>query len=129
MRAVDTNLVVRYITRDDPKQSAVAGRLFGREAVWISKTVLLETEWVLRGAYGFEPAAVIAALESVLGLPNVTIEDAIAVAQALRWARNGMDLADALHVASPGPATSFVTFDGDLLKQARRLGLTAVSTP
>jgi len=123
MRAVDTNLIVRYITRDDPKQSAIAGRIVGSERIWIAKTVLLESEWVLRGVYGYATTEVLAALRALLGLPNVSIEDAEAVAAALAWAQNGLDFADALHAASSGPAERFVTFDTDLVKKARKLGV------
>lgn len=123
MLAVDTNLIVRYVTRDDRRQSAVAGRIMRDDSVWISKTVILETEWVLRGVYDFPEAEVLDAIEAVLGLPNVTVEDAPAVARAISWARAGIDLADALHAASLGPAKGFVTFDSDLIKQGRRLSL------
>ena len=127
MRAVDTNLVVRYITHDDARRSAVAGRIVGAERVWIAKTVLLESEWVLRGVYGFAESEVLSALRSVLGLPNVSVEDAEAVAASLAWAQNGMDFADALHAASSGPAERFVTFDASLVKKARKLGVAVVA--
>lgn len=127
MRAVDTNLIVRYITRDDPRQSAIAGRIVGAERIWIAKTVLLESEWVLRGVYGFATAEVLAALRALLGLPNVSVEDAEAVAAALAWAQSGMDFADALHAASSGPAERFVTFDAALVKKGRKLGIAIVA--
>lgn len=126
MRAVDTNLIVRYITRDDPKQAAIAGRIVGSERIWVAKTVLLESEWVLRGVYEFSATEVLAALQALLGLPNVSTEDAEAVAAALSWAQGGMDFADALHAASAGPADRFITFDADLVKKAKKLGVAAV---
>ena len=49
MIAVDTNVLVRLLTGDEPEQAAAARRLFASEAIWIGKTVLLETGWVLRG--------------------------------------------------------------------------------
>ncbi len=51
MLAVDTNVLVRLVTRDDPDQARRAFALFKRERLWIGKTVLLETEWVLRYSY------------------------------------------------------------------------------
>lgn len=125
MRAADTNRVVRYITRDDPRQAAIAGRIIGAESIWLAKTVLLESEWVLRGVYGFAEADVLTALRALMGLPNVQVEDAEAVAAALAWSQSGMDFADALHAASAGPAKRFVTFDADLVKKGRKLGVAA----
>src|ERR1041385_573755 len=55
MLAIDTNVVVRYLTSDHPKQAARAEALVERQDVFVATTVLLETEWVLRSAYGFEP--------------------------------------------------------------------------
>jgi len=55
MIAVDTNVVVRFLVRDDPKQAARAAELIRDNQIWISKTVLLETEWVLRSLYRFSP--------------------------------------------------------------------------
>lgn len=56
MIAVDTNVLVRLLTADDPKQLAAARSLFASDPIWVAKTVLLETGWVLRSLYGFETA-------------------------------------------------------------------------
>src|SRR3954471_11069924 len=56
MLAVDTNVVVRYVTRDHPEQSPRAKALIDGNDVLLATTVLLETEWVLRSAYGFDRA-------------------------------------------------------------------------
>ena len=60
MLAVDTNLIVRYLTGDHPAQSAKARAVIEGEDVFISTTVLLETEWVLRSVYSFDAARVCA---------------------------------------------------------------------
>jgi predicted nucleic-acid-binding protein len=52
--AVDTNVLVRLLTWDDPQQGTAAKSLFAAGPIWIAKTVLLETGWVLRSLYGFE---------------------------------------------------------------------------
>src|SRR6267378_8603383 len=104
MTALDTNVLVRVITNDDKPQAGRAARfLREQESVFIAKTVLLELEWVLRSAYKIEPNAIISALRSILTVINVEIEDEAAVSQALEWYEQGMDFADALHVASAGP--------------------------
>ena len=58
-------------------------------------------------------------LRGVAGLPNVELEDAGAVADALAALERGLDFADALHLASSGGATRFVTFDRRLVRRAR----------
>jgi len=88
--------------------------------------VLLETEWVLRGLYDFSPQSLAEALKALAGLGTVFLEDAGAVAKALNWFEQGLDFADALHLASAGNAKQFATFDRKLARQAR--GVTQVET-
>jgi len=83
MIAVDTNVLVRLLTGDEPRQAAAARSLFASEPIWIAKTVLLETGWVLRSLYGFEESAIREALTRLLGLKNVRTEDESSVAAAL----------------------------------------------
>src|SRR5450432_1976866 len=73
MLAIDTNLIVRSLTGDHPKQSAAARALIEAKDVFVCTTVLMETEWVLRSAYGFAPERVAKALAAFLGLPRVTL--------------------------------------------------------
>ena len=120
MIAIDTNVVVRLLTNDDPAQAARAADLLARERVLVPKTVLLETEWVLRYSYELPPSVVLAAFRKLLGLPQVAAEDATAIARALELYEGGMDFADALHLASARDATAFATFDTRLAKRAGR---------
>ena len=69
MLAVDTNVIVRYLTRDDAEQFARASVLIQNEDVYVCMTVLLETEWVLRRGYRFSRERVPAALAAFAGLP------------------------------------------------------------
>jgi predicted nucleic-acid-binding protein len=126
--AVDTNIVVRLLMGDDAEQAGVAIQLFEREAIFIAKSVILETEWVLRRGYRQTSSAIARALENLVALPNVTFEDIGGVRQALVWHQSGMDFADALHLAASARATRFATFDRDMVKVAKRLDL-AVSEP
>jgi len=124
MIAVDTNVLVRFLVRDDAGQAARAASLIRKEEIWISKTVLLETDWVLRSLYGYSPESVGEALRRLAGLGTVLLEDELAVAKALDWAGEGLDFADALHLASAGDAKLFATFDRKLAKQVKgRTGL------
>jgi predicted nucleic-acid-binding protein len=120
MIAVDTNVLVRFLVRDNPRQAARAAALVRANEIWVSKTVLLETEWVLRSLYGFSPESLAGALRALAGLPTMFLEDEVAVAKALDWFKEGLDFADALHLASAGNAKEFATFDRKLARQARR---------
>lgn len=111
MLAVDTNVIVRYLTGDDPAQFARASALIRDEEVYVCATVLLETEWVLRSAYGFARGRIVEALAAFAGLPRVTLEDPALMAKAIGWMAEGMDFADALHLARTQHCAAFVTFD------------------
>ncbi len=129
MLAIDTNLIVRYLTGDDPEQSAKAKRLIDGEDVFICTTVLLETEWVLRSVYGYPPAQLAGALAAFAGLPRVKIEDPAVAARALDWMRNGLDFADALHLAKAGHCEAFVSFDRRFAAVANSLSEVKVRAP
>ena len=122
MRAVDTNVIVRYLTNDDPKQAAKARALIGHEPIFVPRTVLLEVEWVLRSVYDLPVAKIISALRALAGLPGITVEDAPLVAKAMEWTEAGMDFADALHLAAAAGCAGFLTFDKRFSRSAARLG-------
>jgi predicted nucleic-acid-binding protein len=126
MLAVDTNLIVRYLTGDHPKQSARAKALIDGQPVFAAVTVILETEWVLRSTYEYRPADVARALRGFAGLPTVTVEDGALVAAALDLAEKGMDFADALHLGRSAHCEGFATFDRKFVKAAKGAGHTGV---
>lgn len=126
MLAIDTNVIVRYLTDDHPEQAPRARAVIDGAPVFVPVTVVLETEWVLRSAYDYSPTEVIHALRAFGGLPTVSIEDADAVAAALDLATLGMDFADALHLGRSAHCDAFVTFDRRLIKTAADAGNTAV---
>lgn len=122
MKAVDTNVLARFFVDDpdDPeaaKQRPRATRVMSGE-VFVSTTVLLEFEWVLRGFYERSAGEIGAVLAALCGLENVTLEDRDSVLSALDWHGRGFDLADALHLASSARCEAFVTFDKALAKRA-----------
>lgn len=124
MISVDTNILVRYVTNDDPSQAKRALAVLARkEDIFIAKSVLLETEWVLRAVYDLPALSIQKAILHVLGLPNVIVEDAQEVAQALEYNEKGLDFADALHLASSCDADAFFTFDCALVKKGLYLGV------
>ena len=123
MIAVDTNVIVRIVTHDDPDQARRAVALFERERIFITKTVLLEVEWVLRFSYRLPRAVIVSTLRKVVGLDTVEVEDPNEVSMALDWHEQGLDFADALHLAACGRAIMH-TFDQGFCKAAREQGLT-----
>jgi predicted nucleic-acid-binding protein len=126
MLAIDTNLIVRYLTGDHPKQSPRARKLIDGQPVFAAITVILEVEWVLRSAYGYRPADVTRALRAFAGLSTVTVEDGPVVATALEFAEKGMDFADALHLGKSAHCEGLATFDRQLVKAAKAVGYTGV---
>ena len=127
MRAVDTDIIVRYLTGDDPRQAAKARVLHGHEPVFAPRTVLLKAEWVLRRVYDFPATRIVPALRALAGLPGITFQDACLVAQAMTWTEGGMDLADALHLAGAADSDGFVTFDKRFIRIAAGLGGVSVT--
>jgi predicted nucleic-acid-binding protein len=127
MNAVDTNVLVRLLTSDDPKQAAAARSLFTSEPIWIAKTGLLETCWVLRSLYGFEESAIRDAFVKVLGLHNVHAEDESAVVSALALVTQGIEFADAMHLSSRPVDSAFISFDKSFVQRARRAGVSGIS--
>lgn len=129
MRAIDTNVLVRFLTGDEPDQAARARRLVEAGDIFVATTILLEAEWVLRSAYGFPAPRVVEALRAFAGLPGVALEDPPLAAQALDCAEKGLDFADALHLARAQGCTAFMSFDRKLAKAAKGLGAVKVASP
>lgn len=121
MRAIDTNVAVRLLTADDPLQFQAAKALIQEGETFVPITVVLEIEWVLRSGYGLNGPEIAMGLRKLGGLPGVKIEEAEAVSQAIGWMDEGVDFADALHLARTGHCTAFVTFDRKLAKRAGKL--------
>lgn len=121
MLAIDTNVVIRYLVKDDPVQAAKARKLIVNNDVFVSTTVLLETEWVLRSVYAYESEQIATALASFAGLPRVTVQDALSTATAVDWMLKGIDFADALHLVQSSECEEFVSFDERFVKAANQL--------
>ncbi len=120
MRAIDTNVLVRALVRDDAAQSARAEELLGEHPIFIPVTVILELEWVLRSRYGFAPKVLAQALERIAALGNVVVGERAAVLAAAARVAQGWDFADALHHALSEGCDDFVTLDADLARRASR---------
>lgn len=116
MIALDTNVLARYyvVSSDVPsqKQSAAARKLLeSGKSLFVSKSVVLELEWVLRGYYKSTPQDVLIVMNHLLAMPQLNVEDRVAVELATAALHDGFDFADALHHASSRHCTSMATFD------------------
>jgi predicted nucleic-acid-binding protein len=107
--AIDTNILVRFLTGDDPAQAAVAsGRM--SQAFIILPTVLVETEWVLRASYRWPRELIVAAFRDVIDLP-----EAVGLPVGIDWVLDrfaaGAGFADMMHLSMAADADIFLTFD------------------
>ena len=119
MTAVDVNILIRLLTDDDPAQCARAKKMMKQGPVFIPETVLLECEWVLRCTYQFSRRQIFDGLTGLLGLENVTVAHPVEVFNALNWFLNGMDFAEALHLAGCRHCDKLATFDRAFIKSAK----------
>lgn len=129
MIAIDTNVLIRLLLRDDPIQSEASRKLFASADIFIPDTVLLETEWVLRAVYAFSRSDTCAAFRHICGLKNVTVANAQLLAQLIDWHEAGMDFADAFHLALSQEQDVLRTFDSNFIKVAQKLTERRVEKP
>jgi predicted nucleic-acid-binding protein len=119
MRAVDTNVLVRLVTRDDAEQAAVAEAFIALGA-WVSHLVLAEAMWVLASVYDLGPSAIVTAVEMLLNHRDLSLQDADVVAAALTHFRKqpklGFSDCFVLEVARKAGHTPLGTFDRELSK-------------
>lgn len=120
-KAVDTNVLVRFLLDDGSEQVPVARALFKNETIEIPASVILECEWVLRTAYKIPERQVCEAFVRLLGLDSVYVQDANAVAAATEAHLAGLDFAEALHLYLAGKADELLTFDAEFARRAGRL--------
>ncbi|MGB1128379.1 MAG: type II toxin-antitoxin system VapC family toxin [Opitutales bacterium] len=119
--SIDTNVLVRFLVEDDPKQCAAAKGLFEKQLCFITESVLLEAEWVMRAVYEVDRKVIAAAYRALLRMETVLFPDAGIFRQVITCFEAGFDFADAMHlVRSEGYPMK--TFDRDLMKQATAHG-------
>ena len=127
MRALDTNVLARFFVDDADDAQAAKQRPAAVAALsersFVSVTVLLELEWVMRGFYGLSTRDVSRVLRALSSIEHITLEDRDAVLVALDAFDRGLDFADALHLARSSRASGFATFDQRRAKRAKGLRL------
>ncbi len=122
MKAIDTNVLARFFINDEDDREAAKQRPAAiaamSGAVFVSISVILEFEWVMRGFYELPRKDIQRIFESLCGLENVQIEDRGVVLSALNSYQHGLDFADALHLARADFCSAFLSFDQRLKKRA-----------
>lgn len=131
MIGIDTNVLVRYVVQDDPRQSAVANQfiettLSDDEPGWIASVVLCEFVWVLEAAYGYPRSSIAPALQRLFEVDRFRVETPSLAWRALDEYRSGADFSDALvALCNEHEGCGYTaTFDraASKLKQMRLLG-------
>ena len=127
MRALDTNVLARFFIDDADDAQAAKQRSAAVAALsersFVSVTVLLELEWVMRGFYELPMRDISRVLQTLASIEHITLEDRDAVLMALDAFDKGLDFADALHIARSSRASRFATFDRRLARRAKSLAL------
>jgi predicted nucleic-acid-binding protein len=123
---LDTNVLVRYVMQDDPRQSPRANRLIeslsADEPGYVPLVALVELVWVLAGSYGLTRAQIATVLDTLLRSKELVLDRTDVVKQALaRYSGHGADFADALieRLAAAAGCTRTMTFDSGAVKAAR----------
>lgn len=118
MIGLDTNILARYyIEREDEdiktqKQREIAKRIIENLSnLYVSNTVLIEFEWVLRGIYKFDKTIVIAIYENLVSLPNIHFENKSMLQNAIYFTKAGIEFTDAFHLASYQHCGAMYSFD------------------
>jgi len=127
MWALDTNVLARFFIDDADDAQATRQRPAPVAALaersFVSLTVLLELEWLMRGFYALPAKVVCRVLRAPASIEHITLEDRDAVLVALDAFDKGLDFTDALHLARSSRASGFATFDQRLAKRTKALGL------
>ncbi len=119
MPGLDTNVLVRWIMDDDPRQARRVQRLFEevreqRSPLFVPSTVVLELEWVLRSRYKLDKAIVVNAFNALLETQELEFQDEPALERAMSlYRQSSADFADCMHAGQCGSAgrAPMITFD------------------
>ncbi len=130
MIAIDTNVLARYYVDDPTDVEAVRQRriatqfLNSREDVYVSLDVILEFVWLIESHYRFGRDESLATLQHLMGITHVSIERFDVLEHAIDLSRQGLEFADALHLACAADCDEFATFDDrGFARKAAKLGV------
>lgn len=122
MISLDTNVLVRLVTNDDKNQANESACLIDSGVpLFVAITVILELEWVLRGAYKLNKSAILNVIENLLSIRNINFERHSDIELALTYYAKGVDFSDALHHCISTNCNGFASFDLKFEKSASKL--------
>ena len=117
MIAIDTNVLARWVLRDDETQFLTAEKILSQDC-WIGWTVLLELAWLLKSYGKLSRPQIASVLTALLDLPTVYCDRLENAKWAIERFSAGGDIADMIHIAATGNVSAFVSFDIGLTKKA-----------
>ena len=116
MKALDTNVLARWIMRDHEEQYQLAEQVIVGGA-FVPITVIMELEWILRSVAGYSRDQTTGALRAIMELETLDFPDRDALARAIDDYRQGADWADLIHLIQASAAATFLTFDRKLSRR------------
>jgi predicted nucleic-acid-binding protein len=120
MIAIDTNVLLRVLTRDDMRQHEIAMDFLSGRDCRVQTTVVLELEWVLRSVHRYTPSQIADAFDVLFTTERLFVEEPERLRRSIQGLRDGLEFTDAYHLAGAIDCDSFATFDRPLIKRARR---------
>ena len=121
MISIDTNILLRYLLRDDPALSPRALEIIAANDCFVTRAALTEVVYTLESYYRSARVDIGRALDALLSLQRVSIEDRAVTERAVSWYKAGMDFGDAMIAASSHGSARVATFDRDFARLARKL--------
>lgn len=122
MIALDTNILARFFIEDPDDLEAMAQREISRKTMlqpcFVPLTVTLEFFWVMKKGYKLDKKDIVIILNTLIGLPLITVEHASHLAITIGLFEKGMDFADAIHLTQSQSCKKIVTFDQKFVKKA-----------
>jgi predicted nucleic-acid-binding protein len=119
--AIDTNVLLRSLVDDGSEQARRSRDRFSAGKIFVSGSVLLETEWVLRSSLKFAGPAINQLFAFLAGLQHVELENRPIMLRAIAAHGQGMDFADAVHLFAASHCDAFCSFDADFRRRARKI--------
>lgn len=121
MIGIDTNILLRYLLKDDPVLSPQALEIIAANDCFVTRAALTEVVYTLESYYRSSRADIGRVLDALLSLQRVLIEDSAVTERAVTWYKGGMDFGDAMIAASSHRSVRVYTFDRDFSRLARKL--------
>lgn len=121
MIGIDTNILLRYLLKDDPVLSPRALEIIAANDCFVTRAALTEVVYTLESYYRSSRLDIGRALDALLSLQRVSIEDSAVTERAVTWYKGGMDFGDAMIAASSHRSARVYTFDRDFARLARKI--------